>query len=131
MTEETKHSQEVNIERLARDMTMVRELLVQVFNKIVEAEAEVPEKMRRFIMYMHDLHDVVYMYESRGLPAPEYVKMEMQRCDDRYRQLLEEQHADGGAFERVRREMSKDPNNRWDHSRFLSKPNGACNETRT
>ena len=116
---------EANIERMARDMKIVRELLIQVLNKVVEAESEIPEKMRRFIMYMHDLHDVCYMYESRGHLAPEHVQREMERCDDRYRQLLEELHTDGGTFEKVRREMAKDPKNRWDHTRLLNKPNGA------
>ncbi len=46
----------------------------------------------------------------------------MERCDDRYRQILDEMHKDGGTFERVRREMAKDPLNRWDHTRQLAKP---------
>lgn len=124
MTNDELHSAEVYLQRIAQDMKTVRELLIQVLNKVVEAESEVPEKMRRFIMYMHDLHDVCYMYESRGHVAPTHVRLEMQRCDDRYRQLLEELHSDGGAFEQVRREMAKDPRNRWDHTRQLSKPNG-------
>ena len=110
------------LKRIADDMKITRQLLVEVLNKIREAESEIPEKMRRFIMYMHDVHDVMYMYESRGIPIPSHVLREAERCDDRYRQLLEELHLDGGTFERVRREMASDPNNRWDHTRQLSKP---------
>ena len=29
---------------------------------------------------------------------------------------------DGGTFEKVRREMAQDPENRWDHTRQLTKP---------
>lgn len=43
----------------------------------------------------------------------------MERCDDRFRQLLTEAHTDGGTFEKVRREMVKDENNRWDHTRAI------------
>lgn len=103
-------------------MKITRELVTTAVHAMREAEAEVSEKMRRFIMYMHDLHDVCYMYESRGQPAPEHVRDEMQRCDDRYRQLLDEAHQPGGTFEKVRREMAKDPLNRWDHTKLLAKP---------
>jgi hypothetical protein len=110
------------LNRQSRELKTIRELLSKVINYMIEAETEVSEKMRRFIMYMHDLHDVCYMYESRGQPAPEHVRNEMERCDDRYRQLLLEAHSDGGTFEKVRREMAKDPHNRWDHTRLLNKP---------
>jgi hypothetical protein len=46
---------------------------------------------------------------------------EVERCDDRLRQMLSEQHSDGGTFEKVRREMAKDPENRWDHTRQLER----------
>ena len=104
---------------LARDMRAIRLDLQKVINYMVEAESEVPEKMRRFIMYMHDVHDIVSMYEEKGLEVPAHVRREMERCDDRYRQLLEEAHSDGGTFEKVRREMAKDPLNRWDHTRLI------------
>lgn len=106
---------------IRRELKTIRELVTSAVGALREAESEVSEKMRRFIMYMHDLHDVCYMYESRGQPAPEHVRREMERCDDRYRQLLEEAHAPGGTFEKVRREMAKDPTNRWDHTKLLTK----------
>lgn len=115
--------------RIAQELKTVRQELIKAVNYMHEAESEVPEKMRRFIMYAHDLHDVCYMYESRGHEAPAHVKRELERVDDRFRHLLEDLHSDGGAFERVRREMAGREGNRWDHSRFLAKPNGAANET--
>lgn len=108
--------------QIARELVTIRTLLVQVVGAIRDAESEIPEKMRRFIMYMHDVHDVSYMYEERGIPVPNYIRHELQRCDDRYRQLLHELHLDNGTFEKVRQEMAKDPNNRWDHTRQLAKP---------
>src|SRR5712664_1688941 len=124
---EPEHSAEVYLERISKDMKIVRELLVKVVNYMVDAESEVPEKMRRFIMYMHDVHDIVHLYHENGQVCHRYVLEEMERCDDRYRQLLEQMHTDGGTFEKVRREMANDPFNRWDHTRQLSKPkeNGA------
>jgi hypothetical protein len=109
-------------DRMNRELKLLREMMVKVVNYMVDAEKEVPEKMRRFIMYMHDVHDISYLYESRGVPVPEHVMRELERCDDRYRQLLVELHMDGGTFERVRREMAADPLNRWDHTRQLAKP---------
>jgi hypothetical protein len=113
------HSEVVYLKRIADDMKLVRIQMAELMVALREAESEVSEKMRRFIMYMHDLHDVCYMYESRGQPVPTHVLSEMERCDDRYRQLLEEAHAPGGTFEKVRRKMSEDPKNRWDHTRQL------------
>lgn len=111
-----------HLERMGRELKTIRELLSKVINYIADAESEVPEKVRRFISYMHDIHDVSYMYEERGHMVPAHILREMERCDDRYRQLLVELHIDGGAFEKIRREMAKDPANRWDHTRLLDKP---------
>lgn len=73
-------------------------------------------------MYFHDVHDVMNMYQEHGQEPPEHIKSEARRCDDRYRQLLKELHLDNGVFEKIRREMAKDAENRWDHTRQLAKP---------
>jgi len=112
----------VVLERIAREQKLMRELIGKFVYAMVEnAEQEVPEFMRRFANYMHDLHDIRYMYEELGHPAPLHILREMERCDDRYRQLVTELHTAGGAFEKVRRKMAADPANRWDHTRFLPK----------
>jgi septation ring formation regulator EzrA len=119
---ESEHSAEVYLKRIDANMKLIREMMTTVVTYMRDAESEVPEKMRRFIMYMHDVHDISYLYESRGIPVPDHVMRELERCDDRYRQLLTELHMDGGTFEKVRRDMAKDPQNRWDHTRQLAKP---------
>src|SRR6266403_784707 len=116
---EPEHSDSVYLERISKEIKSIREMLTKVVNYMVDAESEIPEKMRRFIMYMHDVHDIVNLYHENGQIAPRYVLEEMERCDDRYRQLLEQMHPDGGIFEKVRREMAADPKNRWDHTRQL------------
>lgn len=119
---EPEFSEKVYLERIARDMATIKQMLAKVVNYMVDAESEVSEKMRRFIMYYHDVHDVCYTYTEMGHEPPAHIKRELERCDDRFRQLLEAAHTDGGTFEKVRREMAKDPLNRWDHTRQLSKP---------
>lgn len=119
---ENEHTVESLLLRNAQELKSIREMLTKVIFYIGDAESEVPEKMRRFISYMHDVHDVSYMYEERGLTVPSHIHREMERCDDRYRQLLDEMHLEGGPFEKVRREMAKDPKNRWDHTKLLAKP---------
>ena len=113
---------EVTLERVARELKVMREMMSKIVNYMIDAESEVPEKMRRFMNYMHDLHDIKYMYEELGHTVPAHQLREMERCDDRFRQLVAEQNADGGVFEKVRREMASDPENRWDHTRQLPKP---------
>jgi hypothetical protein len=119
---EPEHSDSVYFERISKEIKQIREMMSKVINYMVDAESEIPEKMRRFIMYMHDVHDIVNLYHENGQPPPPHVLREMERCDDRYRQLLTEAHTDGGTFEKVRREMATDPENRWDHTRQLTKP---------
>lgn len=110
--------------RIARELRTIRENTGKAVFAMHEAEAEVPEKMRRFANYYHDVVHIKGEYVALGLKAPEHVDREMERCDDRYRQLLALAHTDGGTFEKVRREMADDPNNRWDHTRQLAAPKG-------
>jgi len=108
------------LKEMRRELSTMRELMGQVIFYVREAESEIPEKMRRFITYMHDIHDVSIMYETRGSPIPPHVLREMERCDDRYRQMLKELHGEGEAFAKVRAKMAEDPENRFDHTRQLS-----------
>lgn len=109
------------LERIARDIKEIRTQITQVLNAISDAESEVPEKMRRFTMYYHDVKDFVDMYHSIGTEVPAYILREIERCDDRYRHMLEDLNSDTGAFERVRQEMSQRTGNRYDHTRLLPK----------
>lgn len=108
-----------------QELTAIRKDFIQVVNYMHDAESEVPEKMRRFVMYIHDLNDITHLYEERGHQAPAHVMRELERCHDRLRQLLEKLHEPGGAFEKVRREMADDPNNLYDHILRIAKPQGA------
>lgn len=112
---------ETELANIRRELKTIRELVGRVIFYITEAETEVSEKMRRFTMYMHDVHDITYMYEQRGLPIPRWITQEMERCDDRFRQLLDEAHEEGGTFAKVRAGMADDKANRWDHTRLLER----------
>jgi len=112
--------QELNeLANIRRELATIRQLVAEAVNYIIRAEAEIPEHMRRFANYCHDLHSMKYMYEEQGTSAPPHLMREMERVDDRYRQLLAELHSPGGVFEKVRREMAADPLNRYDHTRLL------------
>lgn len=102
----------------------IKSMVGEVVVYMKDAESEVPEKMRRFIMYMHDVHDVMNMYSEQGHVVPDYILREAERCDDRYRHLLKEGNTDLGWIERVRADMSKHAGNRWDHSRLLPTEKG-------
>lgn len=108
--------------QIAQELVGIRQLLTEAIKYLREAESEVHEKMRRFVMYWHDIHDIANIYEERGHQVPPYVLKEMERCDDRFRQLIAEAHDEGGTFAKVRAEMASDPNNRWDHTRQLAPP---------
>ena len=119
----------VQLDRIAREQKTTRELISKfVYAMVDEAESEIPEKYRRFTNAMHDIHDIKYMYEDVGSSVPQHILRACERFDDRFRQIEEEYNAEGGAFNKIRREMASDPHNRWDHTRFLAKPNGDSNE---
>jgi hypothetical protein len=129
MNESMSNNLEIKLDRIARELKTMREMMTQIVTYMINAEKEIPEKMRRFMNYMHDLHDIKYMYEELGHSVPPHHLREMERCDDRFRQLINEQNLDGGTFERVRREMAADPENRWDHTRLIAKPKENGSET--
>ncbi len=110
--------------RIARELASIRRLQVELIGFYRNAEVEVPESMRRFMNYFHDVRDIRYMHEESGHPVPVWIDREIERLFDRYRQLLEKQNAEGGAFAKVRAEMASDPENRYDHTRLLPKPKG-------
>lgn len=112
----------VLLQRIAKELTTIRLHTTTAVVAIRDAEAEIPERVRRFMNYFHDLHDIKFVYEEHGTDVPPWVMRELERCDDRYRQILEDLNAEGGAFNKVRRDMAADPNNRWDHTRLLAKP---------
>lgn len=111
--------------RVARELKTIREGVGKALFAMREAEGEVPEKMRRFANYWHDLIHIKEAHVGLGIPCPPHVEREMERCSDRFRQVLGELHMDDGTFEKIRREMAKDPENRYDHTKQLSKPKGA------
>jgi hypothetical protein len=119
------------IKVMQQDMHMVKNMLAEVVIYMKGAEAEVPESMRRFMNYFHDVRDIRYMHEESGMPVPLWIDREIERLFDRYRQLLEKQNSEDGAFAKVRREMASDPENRYDHTRLLVKPKELKHEART
>ena len=106
--------------RIARELGTLRKQNTELIRFYREAETEVPESLRRFANYFHDLHDIKYMYEEHGTTPPKHVLDEIERLDDRYRQILKSHNTDGGAIEKIRREMSDDPDNRYDHKKQLT-----------
>ena len=113
---------EVHLGRIARELKGIRELCSTAVAYLRDAESEIPEKYRRFVNAFHDVHHVGWVYEEKGHPIPAHVLREIERMDDRYRQIIAEMKVEGGPFNKVRREMASDPMNRWDHTRQLPAP---------
>lgn len=113
---------EVHLGRIARELATIRQLAATAVAYIRDAESEIPEKYRRFVNAFHDVHHIGWVYEEKGHPIPEHVLRELERLDDRYRQIISELNMEGGTFGKVRRDMAADPKNRWDHTRALAAP---------
>ena len=112
----------VLLQRIARELTTIRQLATTAVTYLRDAESEVPEKYRRFVNAFHDVHHIKWVYEEGGIAVPGHIMREIERMDDRYRQIISELNAEGGAFNKVRREMASDPKNNWDHTRQLPGP---------
>lgn len=112
----------VETNRIARELVTIRQLASTAVSYLRDAESEIPEKYRRFVNAFHDVHHIGWVYEEKGHPIPAHVLRELERLDDRYRQIISEMNTQGGAFDKVRREMASDPMNRWDHTRQLPAP---------
>ena len=110
------------LERIARELKTIRESVSSAVFALRDAESEIPEKMRRFANYFHDVVHIKGEYVSLGLKAPEYIDREMERCADRFRHILDDLHAEDGTFAKVRRDMAERPGNLYDHTRQLTKP---------
>lgn len=109
--------------RISRELIQIRQGMNKALFAMAEAEKEIPEKMRRFMNYFHDVVHVKGEYVSLGLQPPEEIDKEMERNHDRARQILHDLHSDGGHFEKVRRDMTQHPvTPRYDHTRQLAKP---------
>lgn len=117
---------EAEFKNIRQELATIRKQVQKVTYYMEEAQSEVPEKIRRFVTYFHNMHDIKNLFTEHGLEVPVYINREVERCDDRLRQLLVELHTDGGAFEKVRREMAKDTDNRYDHSRAICGPKKEC-----
>lgn len=109
------------LKSIDQNIAQIKNMIAESINSQRESVGEIPTKMLHFIMYMHAMHDVLSMYREGGHEAPKHIKDEVERCDDRLRQLLSVEHSEEGTFAKVRREMAEDPNNRWDHTRQLTK----------
>lgn len=107
---------------LRRDMRTMVNLMTEAIKYLRDAEQEIPERIRRFSHHVHSMHDMKFQYEELGLTPPPWIKMEVERLDDRLRQLLAEEYAEGGTINKVRREMASDPQNRYDHTRQIAGP---------
>ena len=106
--------------RIAKELGQLRRQNTELLKFYRDAETEVPESLRRFANYFHDVHDIKYMYEEHGQRPPQHILDEIERLDDRYRQILRAHNTDGGAIEKIRREMSGDIDNRYDHAKRLT-----------
>ncbi len=109
--------------RIARELTTIRQGVSKALYAMGEAEKEVPEKMRRFMNYFHDVVHVKGEYVTLGLVPPKEIDQEMERNHDRALQILHDLHSDGGHFEKVRRDMTTHPvKPRFDHTRQIANP---------
>ncbi len=70
-----------------------------------KADDEVPEYIRRFAMYYHDMLHIRVAYEEKGLPVPSFIADQVEYCHDRMELILAHENNQGGAFYKNRQEL--------------------------
>jgi hypothetical protein len=95
----------------------IDEKLSAVCVTIIKAEQEVPEYMRRFTMYFHDIVHIQARYEELGLTMPPHLRSEIERASDRMKILLDRENNQGGTFYKIREEMEGAEGNKYKHFR--------------
>ena len=108
------------MERISRDIRVLRNDITKVVVYMEKAERLIPEEMRRFIMYYHDVHDIRHLYHEHGLEPPPEVNSEIERCADQFVQMIREYHSDGGVFEKSRADLAEKAGNYYNHTRKLA-----------
>lgn len=140
MADKPESMSEAYLKNIARDIQDLKGMMREAINAMTAAESEVPEKMRRFANYFHDVVHIKEAYVYLGLTPPPHIDRQMERCSDRFRHILDDLNAEDGAFERIRRDMATRAGNRYDHTKLLKgtndetgnrKVNGIGNEDRT
>lgn len=82
---------------------------------IARAEQEIPEYLRRAMMYYHDLIHVIGEWKALGHQAPKDLEIELERTHDRILHCIEDENQQGGTFERIRKEITDRGGHRYDH----------------
>ena len=99
------------------ELRKITKQLASVLGAIEKAESEVPEYMRRFVMYYHDIVHIREAHVQLGLTPPKSIDYEIERCSDRMAQLVDSEHNQGGTFHRVMEDMMKIGGTKYKHGR--------------
>ena len=102
---------------MLKELKEINRKLDMLFGVIGEAEKEIPEYARRFVMYFHDLAHIRWVYEEKGMSIPRHIDHEIERCHDRYKKILERENNQGGAFQRIAEEMASEGGTQYLHGR--------------
>lgn len=96
------------LELILKELRQLNLSFSEVTTYLHKAEAEIPHHLRGLMDYYHDVIHLIRAYESIGMPIPSVLLRESERMHDRMGQLIEREHRQGGAFERVIKEMNEE-----------------------
>jgi hypothetical protein len=99
------------------ELRKISDKLTSVLDAVARAESEVPEYMRRFVMYYHDIIHIREAHVQLGLDVPDHINHEIERVSDRMKQLVDMEHNQGGTFHRVMEDMKKIGGMKYKHGR--------------
>lgn len=105
------------LEAILKELRTLNASFLEVTSFLHKAEAEVPHHLRGLMDYYHDVIHLMRAYEGIGQPIPPMLAKEAERMHDRMHQLVEREHRQGGAFEKVVQEMNEEGGNKYKHGR--------------
>ena len=106
------------LDLILKELRELNRSFAEVTAYLHRAEKEIPHHLRGLMDYYHDVIHLIRAYESIGMPIPNMLLRESERMHDRMHQLIEREHRQGGAFEKVIKEMNEEPEgNKYKHGK--------------
>jgi hypothetical protein len=113
---EVVHDPNTYLKRISDDMSALRKDFDKLFTYINRAEQYVPEHFRRFAMAFHDVYHIRNAHSELGIPIPKHLDRAIELLSDKFKHVVDDLEAEGGAFNKTRKEVVERGDYQFDHS---------------
>ena len=110
------HDDTTYLKRISDDMSAIRKDLQEAIGYLKKAERYIPEDFRRYAMAFHDVYHIRNAYVEQGVSVPIHLDRAIEILSDKFKHVVMDLEASGGAFNTARKEVVERGDYRYDHS---------------